>query len=109
DRVHVHADALDRAGFARVRGVHGIRRRLPAGGARRAPVDRRRASRSMTLPRLRAHAVARALRPAASLADAVAAMRFVQLDPIRAPARAADLILRQRVPGYRAGDLDRQY
>jgi len=63
----------------------------------------------MTLPRLRAHAVARALRPAASLADAVAAMRFVQLDPIRAPARAADLILRQRVPGYRAGDLDRQY
>ena len=36
-------------------------------------------------------------------------MRFVQLDPIRAPARAADLILRQRVPGYRAGDLDRAY
>ena len=36
-------------------------------------------------------------------------MRFVQLDPIRAPARAADLILRQRVAGYRAGDLDRAY
>ena len=34
---------------------------------------------------------------------------FVQLDPIRAPARAADLILRQRVDGYRAGDLDRAY
>lgn len=58
---------------------------------------------------LRAHAVARSLRPAASIGEAVAAMRFVQLDPIRAPARAADLILRQRVPGYRAGDLDRAY
>jgi len=62
-----------------------------------------------TLRALRAQTVVRSLRPAASLADAVAAMRFVQLDPIRAPARAADLILRQRVPGYRAGDLDRQY
>jgi uncharacterized protein YcaQ len=61
------------------------------------------------LRKLRAHAVARSLRPSASIADAVARMRFVQLDPIRAPARAADLILRQRVEGYRAGDLDRDY
>ena len=30
---------------------------------------------------------------------------FVQADPIRSPARAQDLILRQRVKGYRAGDL----
>ena len=36
-------------------------------------------------------------------------MGFVQADPIRAPARAQDLILRQRVRGYRAGDLERQY
>ena len=36
-------------------------------------------------------------------------MRFLQLDPIRAPARAADLVLRQRIEGYRAGDLDRDY
>ncbi|MEO8507233.1 MAG: crosslink repair DNA glycosylase YcaQ family protein [Betaproteobacteria bacterium] len=36
-------------------------------------------------------------------------MRFVQLDPIRAPARAADLILRQRVAGDRVGDLDRAF
>jgi uncharacterized protein YcaQ len=36
-------------------------------------------------------------------------MGFVQADPIRAPARAQDLILRQRVNGYRAGDLERQY
>ena len=40
---------------------------------------------------------------------AIGALGFVQLDPIRAPARAADLILRQRVAGYRAGDLDRAY
>jgi uncharacterized protein YcaQ len=42
-------------------------------------------------------------------AAAVAALGFVQADPIRAPARAQDLILRQRVRGYRAGDLDRLY
>ena len=34
---------------------------------------------------------------------------FVQADPIRAPARAQDLILWQRVTGYRAGDLERDY
>jgi uncharacterized protein YcaQ len=31
------------------------------------------------------------------------------MDPLRAPARAQDLILRHRVTGYRAGDLDRAY
>jgi len=36
-------------------------------------------------------------------------MGFVQADPIRAPARAQDLILRHRVKSYRAGDLERQY
>jgi uncharacterized protein len=36
-------------------------------------------------------------------------MGFVQADPIRAPARAQDLILRHRVCGYRAGDLEKQY
>ena len=34
---------------------------------------------------------------------------FVQADPIRAPARAQDLTLRPRVPGYRAGDLEARY
>ena len=34
---------------------------------------------------------------------------FVQADPIRSPARAQDLTLRHRVPGYRAGDLERHY
>jgi uncharacterized protein len=64
---------------------------------------------SKPLRALRAHAVSRSLEPAADVASALARLRFVQLDPIRAPARAADLILRQRVPGYRAGDLDRSY
>jgi len=33
----------------------------------------------------------------------------VQADPIRAPARAQDLILRHRVQNYRDGDLERRY
>ncbi|PNY83108.1 hypothetical protein CVO96_14965 [Deinococcus koreensis] len=36
-------------------------------------------------------------------------MGFLQADPIRAPARAQDLTLMARVPGYRAGDLERLY
>jgi len=39
----------------------------------------------------------------------VAQLGFVQADPIRAPARAQDLILRHRVTGYRAGDLERRF
>jgi len=39
----------------------------------------------------------------------MARMGFVQADPIRAPARAQDLILRPRVRDYRAGDLERRY
>ncbi len=58
---------------------------------------------------LRTDAVGRSLAAASSVVAAVEALRFVQFDPIRAPARAADLILRQRVSGYRAGDLDRAY
>jgi len=40
---------------------------------------------------------------------AIDRLGFVQADPIRAPARAQDLILRQRVAGYKAGDLERAY
>jgi uncharacterized protein YcaQ len=43
------------------------------------------------------------------LAQAVAALGFVQADPIRAPARAQDLILRHRATGYRAGALERGF
>lgn len=58
---------------------------------------------------LRRFAVARSLFPPTTLRRALTRMRFVQADPIRAPARAQDLILRHRVKGYRAGDLERRY
>ena len=56
---------------------------------------------------LRQYAISRSLRPAVSIEAAVARLGFVQADPIRSPARAQDLTLRHRVPGYRAGDLER--
>lgn len=62
--------------------------------------------------RLRAWAVQWSI-PAPAVPDglrgAIARLGFVQADPLRAPARAQDLILRQRVRGYRAGDLERRY
>ncbi len=62
-----------------------------------------------TVPLLRAHAFAAAFAGPSSLAGAFGVNPFVQADPIQAPARAQDLILRQRVRGYAAGDLDRAY
>ena len=58
---------------------------------------------------LRAYVVARALGPRAPLPAVIARLGFVQADPIRAPARAQDLVLFQRVRGYREGDLERRY
>ena len=58
---------------------------------------------------LRAHAVTRSLFSPTGLEDAVRRVGFVQADPIRAPARAQDLILRHRARAYRAGDLERRY
>ena len=63
----------------------------------------------MNAATLRRYAIARTLWRAATPVEAVARLGFVQYDPIRAPACAQDLILRQRVDGYRAGDLDRAY
>src|SRR5579871_5889703 len=63
----------------------------------------------ITLNDLRSYAVARSLFPPTTLKRALHRMGFLQADPIRAPARAQDLILRHRVKGYRAGDLERQY
>ena len=63
----------------------------------------------MTLADLRRFAVARSLFAPTTLGRALARLRFVQADPIRAPARAQDLILRHRVKRYRAGDLERHY
>jgi uncharacterized protein len=58
---------------------------------------------------MRRRAIARSLFTPSTLEGAVRRLGFVQMDPIRAPARAQDLILRHRVAGYRAGDLDRAY
>ncbi len=63
----------------------------------------------MTLDDLRRFAIARSLFGPVSLARAIDMLGFVQADPIRAPARAQDLTLRQRVPNYRAGDLEARY
>jgi len=63
----------------------------------------------ITLDKLRRYTVARNFPPPTTLKRAIHRMGFVQADPIRAPARAQDLILRQRVKDYRAGDLERRY
>lgn len=63
----------------------------------------------LTLAALRRQAVVNALTPPTSLARAIASVGFVQADPIRAPARAQDLILRHRVANYRMGDLERRF
>ena len=63
----------------------------------------------ITLDTLRRYAVARTLFAPTTLARAITRLGFVQADPIRAPARAQDLILRHRVKGYRAGDLAHRY
>jgi uncharacterized protein len=63
----------------------------------------------ITTDDLRRYAVARSLFKPTTLPRAIAKLGFVQADPIRAPARAQDLLLRHRVTGYRAGDLERRY
>jgi uncharacterized protein YcaQ len=62
-----------------------------------------------SLRQLCRYAIARSLFKATSLPRAIARLGFVQADPMRAPARAQDLILAQRVKHYRAGDLERRY
>ena len=63
----------------------------------------------ITLDDLRRFTVARNFPSPTTLKRALHLMGFVQADPIRAPARAQDLILRHRVTNYRAGDLERRY
>src|SRR5205823_9809873 len=62
-----------------------------------------------SLERLRALAISQSLFPRTTLKAAIRRLGFVQADPIRSPARAQDLILRHRVKGYKAGDLERRY
>src|SRR5438046_9966849 len=63
----------------------------------------------VTLDDLRRFTVARNFFKPTGLKRALHRMGFVQADPIRAPARAQDLILRHRVKNYHAGDLERSY
>jgi uncharacterized protein YcaQ len=63
----------------------------------------------LNLDGLRRLAVSQSLFPPTSLKRALHKFGFVQADPIRAPARAQDLILRHRVKEYRAGELERRY
>jgi uncharacterized protein len=63
----------------------------------------------ITLDDLRRLTVARNFFKPTGLKRALHRMGFVQADPIRAPARAQDLILRHRVKNYQAGDLERRY
>jgi uncharacterized protein YcaQ len=62
-----------------------------------------------TLAQLRRYAIGRSLFRPTTLMRAMGNLGFVQADPIRAPARAQDLVLRLRVKDYRAGDLERTY
>jgi uncharacterized protein len=64
---------------------------------------------AITIDDVRRFTVARNFRKHTTLNRALQQMGFVQADPIRAPARAQDLILRHRVKDYRAGDLERRY
>jgi uncharacterized protein YcaQ len=63
----------------------------------------------LTLAELRRRSLSASLIAPTTLPRALAVLGFVQADPIRSPARAQDLILRQRVENYRAGDLERRY
>jgi uncharacterized protein len=63
----------------------------------------------VSLQDLKHHAIASSLFAPTTLRRAVRKLGFVQADPIRAPARAQDLILRHRVSNYLAGDLSRKY
>lgn len=62
-----------------------------------------------SLQQLRRYMIARGLFVPTSLPRAIAQLGFVQADPMRAPARAQDLILAHRVKNYRAGELERRY
>jgi uncharacterized protein YcaQ len=63
----------------------------------------------LTVAHLRRMAIAASFRAPTTLGRAIRSVGFVQVDPIRAPARAQDLILRHRVVDYRHGDVHRRF
>jgi uncharacterized protein len=64
---------------------------------------------ALTIDHLRRYAITRSLFKPTTLLRAITKLGFVQLDPIRAPARAQDLTLRHRVIDYHAGDMEARY
>ncbi|RYX82751.1 winged helix-turn-helix domain-containing protein [bacterium] len=62
-----------------------------------------------SLAELRSYALTRSLSTKTDLLGTIQSLGYVQADPIRSPARAQDLILMQRVRGYKAGDLEKHY
>ena len=66
-------------------------------------------TRPPSLEQLRRYAIARSLFAPTTLPQAIRRLGFVQADPMRAPARAQDLILAWRVKDYRAGELESRY
>src|SRR5436190_18119633 len=91
--------------------VDGLRRVISGVNAINISLDgvRNCPRRMITIDHLRRFTVQRNFSKPTSLKLALQKMQFVQADPIKAPARAQDLILRHRVNSYRAGDLDRLY
>lgn len=64
---------------------------------------------TMTQSQLRHFTLSHSLFPPTNIKQAINHLKFIQIDPIRSPARAQDLILRHRVKDYQLGDIDRQY
>ncbi len=62
-----------------------------------------------SLAELRAAAASHTLWQEKNIGRAIERLGFVQADPIRAPARAQDLILRVRLKNYTAGELEQRY
>ena len=60
----------------------------------------------MTPGDLRRAAISRTLLIPCSLQDAIQRLGYVQADPIRAPSRSQDLIVRHRAQGYVVGELE---
>lgn len=63
----------------------------------------------VSLLEIRNKAVLQTLFPPVNLSEAMDRMGFVQIDPIRSPVPAQDLILRHRVLNYKSGDITRSY
>jgi len=63
----------------------------------------------LRLKEFRRRVVAGSFLDYSNLAEALVGLRFVQADPIRSPARAQDLILRQRLRDYKAGELEQEF